>query len=69
MSEIEKIQRYIDRTKAKDKDRYSMNFKEMMALAHKVRDTNGTESLEAIVTAFEYGKAKGYRAAKAEVRA
>jgi len=43
MSEIEKMKRYIERTKMGRADNYAL--------------------------AFDYGKAKGYRAAKAEGRA
>ena len=66
MTEIEKIKRYIERTKMPETKRYSMNIIETLELARSTRgeDSNG---IEAVVIAFEYGKAKGYRAAKAEV--
>lgn len=65
MIEIEQIKRYIERTKMDERDRYQMDVKTTMALAHKASEA----AIDAIVIAFEYGKAKGYRAAKAEVRA
>lgn len=66
MSEIEKIQRYIERTSMKNGKgkAYQMNLQEMFGLAHMTED----DCLAAICMAFDYGKAKGYRAAKAEVR-
>lgn len=68
MTEIEKMQRYIERTKMKEKSptSYAMNYSEAAELAHKARGSN--LPIEVISLAFEYGKAKGYRAAKAEVR-
>lgn len=64
MTEIEKMQRYIERTKIGDKkDAYVIRTREAKAL-------RSAEDLgAAIFMAFEYGKAKGYRAAKAEGRA
>lgn len=71
MSEIEKMQRYIDRTKTpfRSKCLYGLNSLEAFALMKKVndRDTN-LPAFDVICLAFEYGRAKGYRAAKAEVR-
>ena len=68
MTEIEKNKRYIERTKMPETKRYSMNIIETLELARSAsgEDNNG---IEAVVIAFEYGKAKGYRAAKAEVTA
>ena len=64
MSEIEKMERYIKRTKMAKHDSYQMNFMELVELA------NATAKIPIYVVclAFNYGKAKGYRAAKAEVR-
>lgn len=64
MSEIEKIQRYIERTdiKTEGQDRYTINMLENFELVHKCNELPA----DAIAMAFEYGKAKGYRAAKAE---
>ena len=64
MSEIEKMQRYIARTKTTNMDAYQMNFREMKDLARTAADT----PFDVVCLAFEYGRAKGYRAAKAEVR-
>lgn len=66
MSEIGKIQRYIDLTGKKypDGTPYQMNINELFALSHLAeKDVAG-----AIYLAFEYGRAKGYRAAKKEAQ-
>lgn len=66
MSEIEKLRRYIDRTDGAFPcgTPYQMNISELFALAHMAdEDITG-----AICLAFDYGRAKGYRAAKKEVR-
>lgn len=71
MNKIEKIQQYIDQSrldKVPEETRlaYDLNLyeiKELSALAE-----NG-EGLDAICIAFEYGRAKGYRMAKAEGKA
>lgn len=63
MTEIEKMQKYIERTKL-GKDRMSLGFVEACALTRAA--TTPDDTLEMIALAF---KAKGYRAAKAEVRA
>ncbi len=63
MSEIEKIQRYIERSNVPCNRRYGASVKETFAMA----DEMGR--IEAIAFAFEYGCAKGYRMAKAEERA
>ena len=62
MSEIDKIKRYIERT-PKTNIRYDAQTKELLALMNNLSD------FEAIMIAFKYGQAKGYRAAKAEVQA
>lgn len=64
MSEIEKMKRYIERTKISNDDFYQMNLIEMMDLAHAAAET----PVDIVCLAFDYGKAKGYRAAKAEGR-
>lgn len=66
MSEIEGIQRYIDRTGGPFHrgTPYQMLMKEMFALSH----MSGEDPSRAICLAFDYGRAKGYRAAKAEGR-
>jgi len=66
MSEIEKMKKYIERTKL-DKYRYCLSMAEGFSLAHMARETNDFP-FEVVTLAFNYGKAKGYRAAKAEAR-
>lgn len=67
MSEIEKMQRYIDRTKMKGAENYCLVYCEAVELGRKARN-DANNLLDVISFAFNYGKAKGYRAAKAEVR-
>lgn len=64
MNEIERIRRYIDKVKIPNTiaNRYGMPFSEVRAL----RDKMESDCLSAICFAFTYGRAKGYRAAKAE---
>ncbi len=69
MSEIEKMKRYIELTKLNENDRFCMDVQEAVELARQARDSSGVTLLEVIDLAFKYGKAKGYRAAKAERRA
>ena len=66
MSAIEKIKRYIERThiKPSTKIRYQMCLDEMVALKTMAHE-NG---IDPIILAFEFGEAKGYRAAKAEAQ-
>ena len=65
MSEIEKIQRYVARTRKFPKGTpYQMNLLETFSLV----DMSCEAAIDAICLAFEYGRAKGYRAAKAEER-
>jgi len=68
MSEIEKIKRYIKRTNipVSKASAYQMNMQEAFALSHQAYC--GDFPLEMISLAFNYGQAKGYRAAKAEAR-
>ena len=68
MSEIEKMQRYIQRTKLNDNDRFYLDMREAFELAMQARNSKDFP-LEVINLAFKYGKAKGYRSAKAEGRA
>ena len=70
MTEIEKMQRYIERTKMKEASptSYAMEMSEAFELAMQARGSKDIP-LAIINLAFNYGKAKGYRAAKAEVRA
>lgn len=68
MSEIEKMKQYVDKTNIRESDRYQMKMTEWSALVNATQ--HGAEySAGAIALAFNYGKAKGYRAAKAKVRA
>lgn len=63
MNEIEKIKRYIERTRmARPNLRYDMSMPEMRALA----DLDSYS--EPVVRAFLYGRAKGYRCGKSEAR-
>ena len=64
MNEIEKIQKYIDLTGVKyaSSSPYQMNLAELFALRR--MDDIG----EAICLAFEYGRAKGERSARAAQR-
>lgn len=69
MSEIEKIQQYIRKTKISPDavGRYCMTWEAMDALYNKaIKDAS--KAFSALTLAFDYGMAKGYRAAKAEAR-
>ena len=66
MTEIEKMKRYIERTKLDD-SQYCLGFIEAVAIAKTAQTYD--DALDAVSLAFKYGQAKGYRAAKAEVRA
>lgn len=70
MSEIEKMKRYIERTNMNIENplQYAMNMREAFELAH-MAGAGDALSIKAISMAFNYGQAKGYRAAKAEGRA
>lgn len=68
MSEIEKMKKYIERTKLDPNDRFYMSMSEAFELAYQAQ-TCGDFPLDAVNLAFKYGMAKGYRAAKAERRA
>lgn len=60
MSEIEKIKKYIDSTDISNRERYELGILDARA----IKRTD--DMLDAVYTAFLYGRAKGYRAAKAE---
>ena len=66
MTEIEKMKRYIARTKLDD-SRYYLDLIEAIAIA-KTAQTND-EAIDAVSLSFKNGQAKFYLAAKAEVRA
>ena len=69
MSEIEKMKRYIERTKmsASTTSLYKMNMLEAFELAYQALECRDL-LIEAISLAFDYGKAKGYRAAQAKMK-
>ena len=64
MSEQEKMLMYSQRTKIKNYDRYCLRLKEASVL----RELSKTDVYEALCLAFDFGMAKGFRAAKAEGR-
>jgi len=66
MDTIEKIKRYIERTGVKYSlaAPYQMNLGEMFALAHLSRE----DVIGAICLAFDYGRAKGERSARAATK-
>lgn len=66
MNEIEKIQRYIDgaANKFPAGTPYQMGIDEMFKLS----DVSKKDAIGALCMAFNYGRAKDYRAAKAEAR-
>lgn len=67
MTEIEKMQRYIKRTglPSDPHDKFCFCLGEM----DEVWKLSQVDMFRALCLLFEYGKAKGYRAAKAERRA
>lgn len=66
MTEIEKMKRYIERTKMNGADNYCLVYGEAVELLHTA--TDGNSMFDIIALAFDYGKAKGYRAAKAKFK-
>lgn len=65
MTELEKIKRYISETIKSPMEKYDMSYSECL----EIKNQSKSEGLvEGIALAFEYGRAKGYRAAKAEMR-
>ena len=64
MEGLQAIQEYISRTGMKNADNYCMRVGELRALYGLVEQDPYT----AFCLAFAFGQAKGYRAAKAEVR-
>lgn len=67
MSEIEKMERYIKLSNIEETRSYKLNLSEAFALADQAHNC-GDLPIAVICLAFRYGKAKGYRAAKAEAR-
>lgn len=59
MLDIEKMRAYIQRTKISNKEKYDMRVNEAKA----VYTLYQTDAFEAIALAFQFGMAKGYRAA------
>lgn len=66
MTKIEKMEQYIKKTASSKDYKYCLVLGEIDELGRRVRDTNGL--FEVISLAFDYGKAKGYRYAMANVR-
>lgn len=67
MTEIEKMKRYIERTKLPSDPRDKFCF--CLGELEEVQKLSQVDMFHALCLLFEYGKAKGYRAAKAERRA
>lgn len=67
MSEIEKMKLYIERTPIGEKTahNYAIGSTEIGAFFDEIK----RDQFNAICMAYNYGRAKGYRAAKAKVRA
>lgn len=66
MSEIEKMKRYIERTKVPSDPTDAYGF--CLGELREIGDFAQADMFHALCLLFEYGKAKGYRAAKAEGR-
>lgn len=69
MSDIERIQRYIEKTGVSPEavNRYCMTWNDVDAL-YSVAIQNTNKAISALILAFNYGQAKGYRAAKAKAK-
>lgn len=67
MSELDKMKKYIERTKMKKSTNYTMFCPEIAALMRKGHNT-ADDLYDAIILAFRYGQAKGYRCAMKEMR-
>lgn len=65
MDTIQKIRRYIDSEEIVNLRHYDINHYDMFAL----REYGESLPFEALALAYNYGMAKGHRAAKAEMRA
>lgn len=61
MNIIRRIEAYIQRTAMKNLDRYEMDMEELLFLKH---ECMRGEPIDALILAFDYGRAKGYRAAR-----
>lgn len=64
MNELEQINRYIERTRMSNGKAYRMNLVDIVAMAMNAKD----DPWEMLRLAFDYGRAKGYRAARAEAK-
>lgn len=64
MNEVERIQQYVKNTKG-NFERYKLSAYEAALLMFQAGDI----PLDSVLLAYNYGRAKGYRAAKAEVKA
>ena len=64
MEHYEEMRQYIHRTAIKNAGRFCLCLNDMDV----IHDVWAYNPVEAIHLAFQYGRAKGYRAAKAEVR-
>lgn len=61
VTHCEEMKHYIDRTPIENRDRYDMRMRDLNTL----RDLFSKDPFRAISLAFAFGRAKGYRAAKA----
>ena len=70
MNTCEKMKLYIERTKISEKSRgyYCLVWSEIKLLIAVFQSEDIDSKFDAICLAFNYGMAKGYRAAKAEAR-
>lgn len=70
MSKIERIQKYIQKTKIERETmyRYGMTFGEMDVLLRLAMTPQHERLWDAISLTYHFGMAKGYRAAKAKMR-
>ncbi len=67
MTEIEKMKRYIERAKVPEQS--SSAYDILLGELHAMGNFAHSDLYSALLLLFEYGRAKGYRAAKAERRA
>lgn len=61
--QFDKIQAYIDRSQMPRNDRMTITLAEMQAIKHKSNDL-----FDMIYTAYQLGRARGYRQAKLETK-
>ena len=64
MSELERIRKYIDRTKCRD-GKYDATISEINLFAQLCMEG---QPVRAVMLAFNYGRAKGYRKARKEAQ-